>query len=337
MSLYNISETKRLAENVRAVLTIMPDVLARERELASTKWFAYRFMSPFAATRLFADLYREGVKAYVRQHRNIEEAEKANGIANNIFSQASGSLTQLWRARQKADELGLPYDLLIDFGFHFVGRRRWRSTPRPVQLFGSKNSDVAWPLEIKKYVDDRLPAALNRMPVLPQYQVENYRGLAVQDEFRDYVLDDLKTGDSNWSTKIGNACVGRRHVPLRSAMQLVPATERAAIASSIRVDLDVGMLAPPPEEHVTGLALAPACIGIPGARDESSSNCQSCPFNATCRSLVDRAAELLIDRFGTASPLADARLEHERKKRNERQKRFRDRKKAQLLAARAGA
>lgn len=337
MPLYNISETERLAENVRAIRTIMPQVLARERELASSKWFAYRFMSPLAATKLFADLYRKGVKTYVREHRDIEEAEKVNGIADNIFSQASGSLTQLWEARQKTDEFGLPYDLLISFGFHFAGRRRWNSTPRPIQLFGSKNSDVAWPLEIKKYIEDRLPMAFHGMPVLPQYQVENYRGLPVQDEFRDYVLEDLKTGNSSWSTKIGNACVGRRYLPLRSALQAVPDTEWSAIASSIRMDLDVGILAPPPDECVTGIALAPACIGIPSAREEGSSDCQLCPFNSSCRSLADRAATLLVNRFGTASPLADTRQEHERKKRNERQKRFRNRRRTKLLAGEACA
>lgn len=143
MSLYNLSERDRLVDNVGTIRTIMPDVLARERELANSKWFAYRFMSPLAATKLFADLYRKGVKAYVRKHRDIEEAEKANGIANNIFSQASGSLTQLWQARQKTDELGLPYDLLIDFGFHFASRRRWRHTPRPIQLLEARTP--RWP------------------------------------------------------------------------------------------------------------------------------------------------------------------------------------------------
>lgn len=333
MSLYNLSERDRLVDNVRTIRTIMPDVLARERELANSKWFAYRFMSPLAATKLFADFYRKGVKAYVREHRDIEEAEKANGIANNIFSQASGSLTQLWKARQKADELGLPYDLLISFGFHFVGRRKWNSTPRPIQLFGSKNSDVAWPLEIEKYVEGRFAMALSRMPVLPQYQTENYRSLCVQDQFREYVLEELKTDNSNWSTKIGNVCVGRRHLPLRSAMQLVPDTEWSAIASSIRMDLEAGMLVPPPEKHITGIALAPACIGIPSARDESSSNCQSCPFNASCRSLADAAAKHLVDRFGTASPLAAPRKERDRERRNERQRQFRIRRKMKRLAA----
>jgi len=37
MPFYNVSETDRLAENISAIRTIMPEVLARERELASSK------------------------------------------------------------------------------------------------------------------------------------------------------------------------------------------------------------------------------------------------------------------------------------------------------------
>lgn len=336
MALHDILETERLAENVRAIRTIMPEVLEHERELAHSKWFAYRFMSPLAATKLFAEIYRKGVKAYVRKHRDINEAEKANGIADNIFSRPSGSLTQLWKARQRADKFCLPYDELIEFAFHFVGRRRWRSTPRPIQLFGSKNSDVAWSLEIDKFLEERLPMALSRMPILPQYQTENYRHLPVQNAFREYVLEDLQTRKGNWSTKIGNACVGRRHLPFRSAMEVVPDTEWAAIPSSIRIAINAGILVPPPEEHVMGISLAPACIGIPIARDEKSSDCQSCSFEASCRSLADSAAKLLVDRSGSASPLADDRKERSRKRGRERQQRFRNRKRAvSLLTATA--
>lgn len=337
MSFYSVSETDRLVENIRAVRTIMPEVLARERELSRSKWFAYRFMSPLAATELFADLYRKGVKAYVRANRDIEEAQKAKGIADSIFSKASGSLTQLWRARQRADELCIPYDLLIDFGFHFVSRRRWNSTPRPIQLFGTKKSDVAWPLEIEKYLEEHLPMALDRMPILPQYQSENYRGLQVQDEFREHVLKDLKERHGNWSTKIAGACVRNRHLPLQNTIDLAPKSERSVTIASIRQEITLGILVPPERENVSDIAFAPACLGIISARDESAHDCQACPINRSCRSLVERAEQNLVDRFGTASPLADPRRERERMSRNARQQTFRDRKKAKALATAASA
>lgn len=196
---------------------------------------------------------------------------------------------------------------------------------------------MAWPLEIVKYLEGRVSMALSSMPVLPQYQIENYRGLPAQDEFREYVLEDLKTSNSNWSTKIANACVRQRHLPLLPTIKLAPETEHRAIALSIKQEMELGMLVPPPEKHVNGIAMGPACIGIPSARDESSSGCQSCAFNSSCRSMVDIAAKHLADRFGAASPLADGRQEHRRKKGNERQKRFQDRKKMKLLAGGAAA
>lgn len=326
MSYYDTTAAPRLAQNIRAMSTIMPDVLSRERDLAGTKWFAYRFMSPYAATQLFADLYRRGVKAYVRANWDREKAEKANGIADNVFAKASGSLTQLWQARQRADELCLPYEMIIDFGFQFASRRRWGRTPKPIQLFGSKNSDVAWPLELAKYYKDHLSMALHNMPLLPQYQVENYRRLPAQDAFREAVVEDLGEG-SNWSTKIGNACIRTRHLPLRRALRLAPAGEWRAILSALRHEMKIGFLVPSAAEHVSGIAFAPACIGLVTAKDEACDDCRACSFNVVCASLADEA----VSRLGSASPLAEARRAITRKSGSERQKRFRDRRKAMLV------
>lgn len=179
--------------------------------------------------------------------------------------------------------------------------------------------------------------ALDRMPILPQYQVENYHGLPVQDEFREHVLEDLKERHGNWSTKIASACVRNRHLPLRPTIRLAPDTERPAIIDLIRQEITLGILVPPQREHASDIAFAPACLGIINARDESVHDCQACPFNLSCRSLVEKAEQNLMDRFGTASPLADPRRERERKSRNERQQRFRDRKKSNALAAAASA
>jgi len=157
---------------------IMPDVIERERELAHSKWFPYRFISPLRATKHFADLYRDGYKAYVRANVDAETSEKVKGLSLQIFNKPTGNLTQLWKARQRADDLGVPYELLISFGFLFASRRTWKNPPRPVQLFGTKESEVAWPAEFNKYRDEHLPLALDGLSGPAQYRTENYRGLA---------------------------------------------------------------------------------------------------------------------------------------------------------------
>lgn len=91
----------RLRDNITALRLVMPDVLMRERERAHTKWYAYRFMSPLEATKLFADLYRAAFKRYVRTHRDVSDADAANGLGTRIFGRPNSSLTEVWNARQR--------------------------------------------------------------------------------------------------------------------------------------------------------------------------------------------------------------------------------------------
>lgn len=139
MSFYSNTLAQRLDDTIEVMRLVMPDVLEREREVAHKKWFAYRFMSPLAATKHFAELYSKGFKAYIRFNRDRDEAELRQGLGQNIFHKPGRSLTELWHARQRADELGLPYELLIEFGFEFA---------RKGELEESASADAA--LRIRK-------------------------------------------------------------------------------------------------------------------------------------------------------------------------------------------
>ncbi|MGR9385183.1 hypothetical protein [Rhizobium leguminosarum] len=75
MSFYSNSSSQRLDDTLEAMRLVMPDVLEREREVANKKWFAYRFMTPLAATKHFASLYSKGFKAYIRFNGDRDEAE----------------------------------------------------------------------------------------------------------------------------------------------------------------------------------------------------------------------------------------------------------------------
>lgn len=317
-----------LLDTIVAMRLIMPDVLERERELAHTKWFAYRFLSPLEATKLFAQLYRTGYKAYVRRNVDVDQAEKVNGLSTRIFSQASRSLTELWNARQRADALRLPYELLIEFGFEFAGRRRWKKAPRPAQLFGSKNSDVAWPIEIEKWLEDRLPLAAERLDWLPQYRVENYRGFPVQDEFRDYLLNLMKETTRPWSGKLERQCVTKRHLPFRLAMKLVPKAIRGSVVHHLRAEMEAGSEPVGHDERLPDVAFAPACFGIPFACDKSSQACAVCPVAELCSGTVERVSVLMQSRHGSLSPLEDRRKANTCEKTKLRVRKLRQRRKA---------
>ena len=317
------SETHML-DTIAAMRLIMPDVLEKERELAHTKWFAYRFLSPLEATKLFAKFYRDGYKAYVRLHSDIEEAENVHGLSTRIFGEPSRSLTELWRARQRADELRLPYDLLVEFGFEFAGRRKWKNPPRPAQLFGSKASDVAWPLEIAKWLADRLPFAVQRLDDIPQYRVENHRGFPSQDDFRAHLIELMPELNGSWADKLERQCLSRRHLPVAMAIKSVPRGARRNVINHLRSEMK---LKPQPTglSSLPDLALAPACFGLPFSRCETNHQCGACPLVAICGLAAGEVTDRMTVRTGLISPVAASRLNNRREKTRKRVQKYRER------------
>ncbi|OIS90679.1 hypothetical protein [Brucella cytisi] len=294
---YSPSTQRRLDDTVEAMRLLQPKVLAHERQVAHKKWYGYRFMTPLAATRYFATLYREGFKSYVRRHKDREEAERCHGLTPGIFQKPSGSLTQLWKARQRADELGLPYELLIEFGFEFASRRIWKHIPNPVQLFGSKNSSVAWPIEFEKFMKERMPLFAQRFSGLPQYRTENYRGFPVQDEFRAYLIGHIEKSERGWQQRLEGPTVRTRHLPLLIGLRLAPKDRRRRIIQDMKEDVRNSLIVPEPVEKLPLIAFAPACFGMPVAKKGvNTSNCASCPFAKKCDHFSDVAGVELLRR-----------------------------------------
>ncbi|TAZ67168.1 hypothetical protein [Rhizobium ruizarguesonis] len=307
MSFYSNSSSQRLDDTLEAMRLVMPDVLEREREVANKKWFAYRFMTPLAATKHFASLYSKGFKAYIRFNRDRDEAELRQGLGSRIFQKPNGSLTELWRARQRADELGLPYELLIEFGFEFARKGGWKNAPRPMQLFGSADSDIAWPLEIEKFLNERLPHVIDRLADLPQYRVENYRHLPVQDDFRCYVIDHVRASTKPWAFRLTGPCLEKRHLPLLLALKLAPQDQRWRIMTELRLEQESELTIQAPREALPQIALVPACFGLIAAYAAAVSPCSSCPFSARCQAMGKAVAAAMIKRHGSVSTLKDER------------------------------
>lgn len=330
MSFYSNTSAQRLDDTIEVMRLVMPDVLEREREVAHKKWFAYRFMSPLAATKHFAELYSKGFKAYIRFNRDRDEAELSQGLGQNIFHKPGRSLTELWHARQRADELGLPYELLIEFGFEFARKGGWKNPPRPMQLFGSAESDIAWPLEIKKFLDDRLPLLVDRFSGLPQYRVENYHHLPVQDEFRAYLVDHLSASTKPWAFRLTGPCIEKRHLPVLLAVRLAPKDQRGRIMTEFRLELENDLLVEAPKVSLPKIAFVPACFGV-ATVDPAASPCSSCAFSAHCQHMSNTASAEMIMRHGSTAPLKGERDEKRKAGQRRRTARCRAKKKVATL------
>lgn len=325
MPAFSISDSERLMDNIEAMRLIMPDVLEVEREIAHEKWFAYRFMSPLAATKLFVSLYRQRFRRFIEQHRDREQGRRSVGLSFSLFDDAGPQLTRVWKARQHADRHGLPYDLLIDFGFEFAGRRKWHHAPTPDQMFGSKGSVEEWTRKFEAFAVENLPLIVDGMSALAPYQTEHYRGLQDQDEFRRFLLDHMNAPGKSWAAKLANHCVKKRHVPLAAGMELVPEATRPGTISEIRDDIDLGLIEPAPKRDLPIVGLAPACLGLVPAHDHGAADCFLCPFAKKCHEFQRRAITEMTARFGSVSPLKRARLANDREKTKLRVRAYRKR------------
>jgi hypothetical protein len=122
----------RFFDAVEAGKHLAHSVLARERELTSSKWFGYRMMSPLAATKLFYETYLEARVHFVKTEQDI-------GLLGRLtlrpFDRISGALfAAAWTARQRADEYAIPYEFYLDFAHHFWGRRSGGGRQRAPQI-----------------------------------------------------------------------------------------------------------------------------------------------------------------------------------------------------------
>jgi hypothetical protein len=320
----------RLEEIMHAKQLIDEKLLRREGDLMMTKWFDYRFMSPWSATWHFADIYREQLKAYLRANVDLGLSKVSRGIPKVAPASPEGWFTQLWMARQAADAMGIPYEMAIDFGFDFASRRTRKMAPRPLQLFANQKTAFAYEKNLETYLENHLPLAVSRLSELPQYQTRNFKRLPAQVALQDYLVAAIFNDPTiPWHRAIGKYVIERRLIPLRNVWRHVPREIRRQVARQIRSDIDDGFLDVRLEVVCAPHELFPSCFAVSEAVKLSSAPCEVCPWQPKCR----KAAEWIDTRLnaitGSSSPVADSRREATRK----RVAAFRARKKDKLSAA----
>lgn len=179
---------------------LVPDKLkAFDRELYQTKWWDYRFSTPFEATVAYIDTFgQEARKVYSRdidseraQHIHVVTGQKVvEGFMRNE-GKAKEAFSGFWRGRQVADALGMPYETYI---YEAISQRmrRWQRAylPKPSQIY--QESDV----ERVSTRWNELTASRIHYAEHHAYLAQNYQGAPIQKAYCDYLVDRAgKTGD----------------------------------------------------------------------------------------------------------------------------------------------
>jgi hypothetical protein len=191
------AEIYGLATDAKTSLRLMWDIRKEwqevERPLYRGKWFDYRFLNPVQATYLYAHHFE---KTYRREYRSNISGRAAEYIRifknKDVFLEPKAKVSALWRGRQVADAMGMPYDLYLDRAFHWM-LRFWnqKHLPRASQLYTDLVTDrtaVDW------------EARQNDVLIyskLPQYKNDLYIGTPTQDDHHEWLFGQaLRRGNS---------------------------------------------------------------------------------------------------------------------------------------------
>lgn len=189
-----LEEPDRLQHDDIIQRYIKPAFVALEPDLFRSKWFDYRFLTPFQATMLYTAYYEPIYAEQVQRYKTTAEAEYRRPITlEKILTEilkpepatkAKSNFSALNRGRAVADALGMPYDLFIRTSFD-VRMRAWQNgqLPRPHHLY-HENFVPRVAAEWEKH-----RAQMRLHAVHPAYRPQNFIGLDAQRDYQRFLLE----------------------------------------------------------------------------------------------------------------------------------------------------
>jgi hypothetical protein len=170
----------------RLSLLINSKHLEHEVGLMHTKWFDYRGLTAVQATYLFAHHYVRAWRTMMRRHvdHRIDDTVRP-WRGEDVFKTKPQTLVGIWRARQHADAMGIPYEDYLADAYEMAMSMPRDRMPLPVQLYTDRiieHVDRKW--------EERQRAKLY-VAEMPIYQSEHYMGLRAQDDHHEWLFRQI--------------------------------------------------------------------------------------------------------------------------------------------------
>lgn len=296
----------RLNKLYRALNLIPTKYRTLEAKLMPNKWPEYRFLTPMDATRLFHEAYIDAYRDYYRANLDVFAAADIKIGFKLSFHKRNAHLTQLYIARQKADQIGLPYPAYLEFVFKFAAARKRKHPPQPNQLWPTEKKLDAWLTKLVKFWnDDRHCLELNRMKEMPQYAHSAGKELPAQRRYREELIEMVMSGAYSIDSFVAKHVFERHFLPISDCDFLgkyaVKNAERKALA-----DIDIGLLHPSEYGTPRNEDFYQSCFGVPGVIASDNPVCPSCPQRGKCESERQSVISKAISDTGFADPINEA-------------------------------
>ncbi|OEO29779.1 hypothetical protein VW23_001655 [Devosia insulae DS-56] len=297
-------------ERFRSLVTMTKSVarehLIKEADYVNTKWFEYRYTDPYSATILFGRHYNAALRRFVEKYINIDFGPHVRGV--DIPATApSREFTQLWVARQHADEVQLPYDQYISHCLEFAVGRSGRkvAAPRPNQLRPTHKSDIAWKFKFAEKFDDYEVTFTSRLSSFQQLRVENYHSLPAQRGQFEHMKQIAAMGRQSWLRTAEHWSVELRLLPLRAFRTELSIDQMRGIVVDAR-RVKGGLTSTATALSKSSVALWQSCFGVPGAQRECAPCC-GCPQAEACGKMAELVIKAVARDTGTEDPILEAK------------------------------
>jgi hypothetical protein len=166
--------------------------LSHEPALQFAKWFDYRFLNPVQATYLFAHEYRKAFRDAFAANFDTARAPYVKCFKHaDLFQCNPQIVTGVWRARQVADAMGMPYGVYLSLAFKW-NLRYWKrhTMPRPQNLYSDLVTDRA-AIDWAELQTTRLYYS-----ELPYYRNEAYCGHRSQNDHHEWLISQAFKRDN---------------------------------------------------------------------------------------------------------------------------------------------
>jgi hypothetical protein len=286
----------RLRHNYEFACRSQPVDACRERHLHTSKWFDYRFMSPWEATEKFVKDYQAVFCEQWRKNMDRDEAALKRAVAGSGLDDAR-EFTSFLRARQLADELGVPYRFFIDAAMNKLLRDGYKKLPRPNQLYGTAVKErviIAVSETWQEYLEAKF-----QVSAAPQYRNEvavEHGDQAARKAHQDHVVRELKNRREK-PYLIARACFVDRVLPEDRAVHEFGHEKMQAARLETCIEPEA------PVTVVDRVDMLPSCFGVAHAFDGSSDECQQCPLWRQCSVAEESVRQQLMSKLKTDDPV----------------------------------
>lgn len=293
---------------VQAREWLMPGDFDEEPDFARSAHLTYRYMSAYDRTQSFYEAYR---KHYV--HRFLRrKGREPQGFPSRINGLEAGDFASIWRARQRADAMGVPYERYVIELMLDADASGTRQLPRPNQLC----SDSKLPMLLERLEEKRAEGVFDPFAkdFDPRFYAANFVGDQQQLDALAWIEEQIaKAGRARKPVLLHRfMCVeqliSEAEATRRFGQELVDEAKahRGGYTSRTPVVLD----APGPSD--------PACFGM---RTEGHAICSQCPVAQRCTEFRAAVEKSVQERFGVLNvPKERKRIAARDRKRRQRER-----------------